>query len=88
MVYKEIPNSVATFMQEITERCGNEHADWAKNFNAAFANTLLTTVKRHEDGTTFLLTGDIPAMWLRDSTAQVRPYLVIAKEDEEFGSDD
>lgn len=82
MAYQEIPNSVANFMQEITERCGSEHADWAKNFNAAFANTLLTTVKRHEDGTTFLLTGDIPAMWLRDSTAQVRPYLVIAKEDE------
>ena len=38
-------------------------------------------VKRQPDGTTFLLTGDIPAMWLRDSTAQVRPYLVIAKQD-------
>ena len=23
-------------------------------------------------------------MWLRDSTAQVRPYLVIAKEDEDL----
>ena len=55
-----------------------------KNFQAVFANTLLTTVKRQEDGTTFLLTGDIPAMWLRDSTAQVRPYLVIAKEDEDL----
>lgn len=81
MVYKEIPNSVKEFMEEMTRKCGVEHAGWAENFNAAFANTLLTTVKRHEDGTTFLLTGDIPAMWLRDSTAQVRPYLAIAKED-------
>ena len=86
MVYKEIPTSVTTFMETITDLCGETHADWAKNFNAAFANTLLTTVKRHEDGTTFLLTGDIPAMWLRDSTAQVRPYLVIAKEDEDLAS--
>src|SRR5699024_2083717 len=71
---------------KIIELCGTEHVDWAKNFNAGFANTLLTTVKRHEDGTSFLLTGDIPAMWLRDSTAQVRPYLVIAKEDEDLAS--
>lgn len=84
MVYKDIPNSVEEFMTEITEKCGEEHKKWADNFNAAFANTLLTTVKRHEDGTTFLLTGDIPAMWLRDSTAQVRPYLVIAKTDEDL----
>lgn len=86
MTYNEIPASVKRFMEMITEKCGTEHADWAENFNAAFANTLLTTVKRHEDGTTFLLTGDIPAMWLRDSTAQVRPYLVIAKEDEDLAA--
>lgn len=84
MTYKDIPNSVKNFMADITEKCGEEHKGWAENFNAAFANTLLTTVKRHEDGTTFLLTGDIPAMWLRDSTAQVRPYLVIAKEDDDM----
>ena len=86
MAYKDIPTSVQHFMDEITKKCGEAHADWAVNFNAAFADTLLTTVKRHEDGTTFLLTGDIPAMWLRDSTAQVRPYLVIAKEDEDLAA--
>ncbi len=84
MVYKDIPKSVQKFMDDITQKCGKTHADWATNFTAAFANTLLTTVKKQNDGTTFLLTGDIPAMWLRDSTAQVRPYLVIAKEDEEL----
>ncbi|MDH6365178.1 meiotically up-regulated gene 157 (Mug157) protein [Enterococcus sp. PF1-24] len=86
MSCKDIPKSVATFMEMITEKCGTAHQDWAENFNAAFANTLLTTVKRHEDGTTFLLTGDIPAMWLRDSTAQVRPYLVVAKEDQDLAA--
>ncbi|MGX7131639.1 glycoside hydrolase family 125 protein [Enterococcus songbeiensis] len=86
MVYKDIPKSVENFMEMITEKCGTDHRGWAENFNAAFANTLLTTVKRQTDGTTFLLTGDIPAMWLRDSTAQVRPYLVVAKEDEDLAA--
>lgn len=81
MPYQTVPDSVRRFMDRITELCGTEHADWAENFNAAFANTLTTTVHRHADSTTFLLTGDIPAMWLRDSTAQVRPYLPIAAED-------
>lgn len=80
----EIPSAVKQFMQEITVECGTEHAQWAENFNACFANTLQTTVKKQPDGTTFLLTGDIPAMWLRDSTAQVRPYLWVAKKDQEL----
>lgn len=84
MPYQSVPESVRRFMNRITDLCGGEHADWAENFNAAFANTLTTTVNRHADGTTFLLTGDIPAMWLRDSTAQVRPYLPIAAEDDDL----
>jgi len=73
--------SVQRFIDYITTKC-DHHKNWAQNFRYAFTNTLETTVKRHSNGTTFLLTGDIPAMWLRDSTAQVRPYLVLATRDE------
>ncbi|MFC7375034.1 glycoside hydrolase family 125 protein [Brachybacterium sp. GCM10030267] len=38
-------------------------------------NTAETTVHREDDGTTFVITGDIPAMWLRDSAAQLTPLL-------------
>lgn len=49
-----------------------------------FLNTMETTVRQLEDGSYFVITGDIPAMWLRDSAAQVRPYVKYAKEDEKL----
>ncbi|MDO4274052.1 MAG: glycoside hydrolase family 125 protein [Eubacteriales bacterium] len=53
-------------------------------FENCYSNTLNTTVKILEDETTYVITGDIPAMWLRDSTAQLRPYLVPARGDDEL----
>ena len=50
-----------------------------KMFEKCFSNTLNTTVKKIKDGTTFVITGDIPAMWLRDSVCQLRPYLILAQ---------
>lgn len=84
MTYQKIPNSVQHLMDTVTEKCGSEHQSWSEIFKNCFANTLLTTLKKQEDDSYFVLTGDIPAMWLRDSTAQVRPYLVLAKEDSEI----
>lgn len=46
----------------------------AQMFRACFLNTLETTCQVTGD-TSFVITGDIPAMWLRDSSAQVTPYL-------------
>jgi uncharacterized protein len=49
-----------------------------------FANAL-TAAKKHAtetaDGTEYVSTGDIPAEWLRDASAEVRPYLYFAKSD-------
>lgn len=56
----------------------------AEMFENCFTNTLDTTVKKMEDGTTYVITGDIPAMWLRDSVCQLRPYLILAQEDKEI----
>lgn len=46
------------------------------------ASTLETAVRECDDGTYFVLTGDIPAMWLRDSSAQVSHYLPLASDPE------
>lgn len=56
-------------------------------FENCFPNTLDTTVEVGEvDGRpdTFVITGDIDAMWLRDSTAQVWPYLPLMGDDGEL----
>lgn len=47
-------------------------------FEQCFPNTLDTTVNyftENPEPDTFVITGDIPAMWQRDSTNQVFPYL-------------
>ena len=56
-------------------------------FENCFPNTLETTVHyRTTDGKpdTFVYTGDIHAMWLRDSGAQVWPYIQLAHKDPEL----
>ena len=53
-------------------------------FENCYPNTLDTTVEVGVvDGEpdTFVVTGDIPCMWLRDSSAQVWPYLPLAGRD-------
>ena len=60
------------------------NAKLAWMFENCFPNTLDTTV--HFDGKddTFVYTGDIHAMWLRDSGAQVWPYVQLANKDTEL----
>ena len=50
----------------------------ADMYRNCFRSTWDTTLQR-SDGTVFLITGDIPAMWLRDSSAQVFHYLPYAQ---------
>ena len=72
---------------EVKKMLKNEKLAWM--FENCFPNTIDTTVhfrKDKEDGKndTFVYTGDIHAMWLRDSGAQVWPYIQLANEDPEL----
>ena len=46
-----------------------------KIFEKCFMSTYETTLEFPADGSSYVFTGDIPAMWLRDSSAQVFHYL-------------
>lgn len=81
------------FVSEEVERVIAEVAARIKDpklrqmFINCFPNTLDTTVRfKMKDGApdTFVITGDIPAMWLRDSSAQLWPYLNLCQADKDL----
>ncbi|ENF5743909.1 glycoside hydrolase family 125 protein [Listeria monocytogenes] len=76
------------FIQTSTEKIKKEinNQKLVEMYKRCMENTLDTTIKIRDSGLTFILTGDIPAMWLRDSVCQVRPFLLFAKENEEIES--
>jgi uncharacterized protein len=77
--------AVEKIIREVRENIGNKEIGWL--FENCFPNTLDTTVDFSMSGgkpDTYVITGDIDAMWLRDSSAQVWPYLSLCKEDREL----
>src|SRR5277367_462677 len=74
--------TVETVIQQVQKK--SPDVPLATIFENCFPNTLDTTVfPGSYDGKpdTYVVTGDIDAMWLRDSSAQVMPYLALAKQD-------
>lgn len=71
---------------EIVPKLKNRKLAWM--FENCFPNTLDTTAHYRKDAKgddeAFIYTGDIHAMWLRDSAAQVWPYLGLAKDDDDL----
>lgn len=74
-------HSVEQIIKEVTAKIPTQHKRWVDIFAKSYRDTIQNTVNIMEDETVFVITGDIDAMWLRDSTAQMRPYLIAAKND-------
>lgn len=76
-----IEKAIKTFGKKVK----NKELAWM--FNNCFPNTLDTTVFPYEENGknyTYVITGDIDAMWLRDSSAQVWPYLHFMEKDKKL----
>src|SRR5512133_1250453 len=74
--------AVEETIKEVKSFLGDRELGWL--FENCFPNTLDTTVsfsRKDNRPDTFVITGDIHAMWLRDSTAQVWPYMSLTESD-------
>jgi meiotically up-regulated gene 157 (Mug157) protein len=79
---KFVSDAVERQIASVKSAIGDRKLAWM--FENCYPNTLDTTVELGTlDGKpdTFVITGDIDAMWLRDSSAQVVPYLSLVKSD-------
>lgn len=80
----DIPKILLEKADEITEKLKTKYPEAAPFFKGCFLNTIETTVTKLDDGGYFVITGDIPAMWLRDSASQLTHYIRYANEDEDL----
>ncbi len=82
---KFVSDAVESTITSVQQIINDEELRWL--FGNCFPNTLDTTVEvgeRNGKPDTFVITGDIHAMWLRDSSAQVWPYLPLTKNDKKL----
>ena len=82
---KFVSRAVETTITRVKSKIKDKKLAWM--FENCFPNTLDTTVNfsmRNGKPDTFVITGDIDAMWLRDSSAQVWPYLPLMNEDNQL----
>lgn len=76
---------VEGMIKEFQKNVADKELGWM--FNNCLPNTLDTTVYDESKGNrklTYVITGDIDAMWLRDSSAQVWPYIQFVNKDKDL----
>lgn len=84
MKKNSVPSCVSERMDRYCERIEKYSPKLAKLYRNCYPNTLETATVDVGNGKVFVLTGDIPAMWLRDSTAEVSHYIPMAAEHKEI----
>ena len=76
------PRSVLNEIDRVCSVLKSKNRDYlCTMFTKCYPNTLETTTSVLHDNTVYVITGDIPLMWMRDSSAQVHQYFPLLKED-------
>lgn len=78
----KIPQKIQQHIEENSKILEKYSPKLAKLYSNCYASTVDSALVPKEDGTYFVLTGDIPAMWLRDSSAQVNHYVGLSEDSE------
>lgn len=77
-----VSSAIDKKIEQMQETIRDSETSWL--FGNCFPNTLDRTVTlstKNNKPNTFVITGDIHAMWLRDSSAQIWPYMPFMKSD-------
>ena len=78
------PRAASSLEVRAIDQAAAQYRSSNAHLQEMFRAALLDTGKLAQyepDGTAYIKTGDIPAEWLRDASAQARPYLFFAKDD-------
>lgn len=78
------PEVLINYADKLESRIRDIYPALAPLARQCYLNTIETTVKECDNGDYFVITGDIPALWLRDSSAQLRPYVNHCNDSEEL----
>ena len=84
LIPAEFGTSVAHLADAVHEEIKGDYPLIARTFRRCFPSALATVTEVLPDNTTFVATGDIPHMWLRDAAWQFRPYVSLARDDKKL----
>ncbi len=83
MVYADrTPKAMQEHLASYRARLEKKHPKLAQMYENGYLHTARTVLDKCEDGTYFVVSGDIPGMWMRDSVTQVTHYVPLTEDDE------
>ena len=81
MIIRDRYPAIDRAIDRVKARFPESESRTARVFERCISDTLQKTIHIQPDGSVYVITGDIPAMWLRDSACQLMPFIRFANEE-------